>query len=316
MVNNSKPVSEPLRRRVQDAIHELGYRQSLLARALYTKRTMTIAFLVPTISNPFFSEVLRAVEETAHANNYSVFVGCTNGDPAKVEFYKDRLIALGVDGVLAVLSWDIVNGDLINALREHNIPVVGVAGSRIIPDIDCFVSDDVGAGEQAARYLVGLGHRQIAFIGAKESQTTELRYAGLSRALSELGIEPDPRLLVQVQGYGENDAGLAISELFMQNSSFTAVVAFNDVMALGALCALEDQGFKVPGRISVVGFDDTVSAYARPRLTTVACPKEELGVQGVTKLLARIEGDDSAPTINRLPTRVVVRDSTHSVQPA
>jgi DNA-binding LacI/PurR family transcriptional regulator len=183
----------------------------------------------------------------------------------------------------------------------------------VVDGIDCFVSDDIGAGEQAARYLVGLGHRNIAFIGTAESQTTYLRYEGVKRALAQLGVEPDPRLLIQVEGYGEDDAAQAVSELIMQNSNFSAIVAFNDVMALGALGALEDQGVAVPERVSVVGFDDTISAYARPRLTTVACPKEDLGIQGVSKLLTRIHGDDSPPQVIRLTTRVVARESTRRV---
>jgi DNA-binding LacI/PurR family transcriptional regulator len=312
VVNNSKPVSEPLRQRVQEAIEALGYRQNLLARALYTKRTMTLAFLVPSIENPFFAEVLRAVEETAHANNYSVFVGSTNGDRAKVEFYRDRLIALGVDGVLTVLSWDVVSSDLIPALQAYEIPVVGVAGSRTLANIDCFVSDDFGAGEQAARYLLGLGHRQIAFIGSKDSQTTVLRYEGVKSALSKSDIEPDPSLLITVDGYEEADGSRAVSELIVQNSEFTAVVAFNDVMALGALSAFEDQGLSVPERLSVISFDDTISGYTRPRLTTVVCPKHDLGAKGVAKLLARIEGDDSPPQIHKLPTRILARESTRS----
>lgn len=309
VVNNSKPVSDRLRGQVLEAIEALEYRQNLLARALYTKRSMSLAFLVPSIANPFFSSVLRSVEETAHRKGYSVFLGSTNGDPEKVEFYKDRLLAMAIDGVIAVLSWDLVSTDLIDTLRDKGTPVVGVAGSRLVPEIDCFVSDDVAAGKQAARYLVGLGHRSIAFVGAIDSQTTALRYEGVRQALAELGIESDPRLLVQVQGYAEADAFEAISQLVMNNVKFSAVVAFNDVMAIGVLGALQDQGFAVPGDVSVIGFDDTVSAYTRPKLTTVACPKEDLGEQGVLRLLERIEGDKSEPQVHRLPTTLIVRES-------
>ncbi|HHW08442.1 MAG TPA: LacI family transcriptional regulator [Firmicutes bacterium] len=310
VVNNNKPVSTPLRRRVLTAIEELGYRPNLMARALQTRKSGNLAFLVTSIANPFFTSVLQAVENAAIKKGYCVFVGNTEGDQSKVAFYKERIPAMGVDGLLVVLSWDIAASDLIQTFLRQKIPVVGVAGSRVTPAIDCFVSADEAAGEQAARYLIGLGHRHIAFVGAKDSETTRLRYGGVRKALAELGMEEDPRLLVLADGYSERDAYEAVGTLIGRNVSFTAIVAFNDVMAHGVLNALIDQGLSVPERVSVVGFDDTVSQYTRPKLTTIACPSRELGEKGLEKLLARLEGDDSPPQIYHLPTRLIVRQST------
>ncbi len=313
VLNASARVSDGTRARVRAAISEMGYRPNLVARALNTKRTRCLAFLVPSISNPFFSSVLRAVERTAHRSGYIVFVGNSEGDPSNVGSYKERLLDMQVDGVLTVLSWDLVSGDLIPTLGAHGIPVVGVAGSRTVDGIDCFVSDDVAAGEIAGKYLLGLGHHAIAFLGATDSHTTELRYQGLCRVLERAGATPDPSLMVRVPGYEEEDAARAVEELIMRNASFSAVIAFNDVVALGALNALEDHGFSVPGRISLVGFDDTVSAYSRPKLTTVACPKEQLGEQGVRRVLERIAGRvPEAATVHRLPVRLVARASTRA----
>ncbi len=310
VVNGSKPVSPALRERVLASVSELGYRPNLVARALQTRKTKSLAFLVTSIANPFFTAVLRSVEATALKNGYCVFIGNTEGDQSKVAFYKERILAMGVDGLVAVLSWDIATSDLIPTFLAHKIPVVGVAGSRVRPEIDCFVSADEAAGEQATRYLAGLGHRHIAFVGAVESETTRLRYRGMCKALTELGIECDSRLLVQVGGYGESDAYAAVTALLTRNVPFTAIVAFNDVMAHGVLNALLDQGLSVPERVSVVGFDDTVSQYTRPKLTTVACPSRALGEQGLLKLIARMNGDDSPPATHFLPTELVVRQST------
>ncbi len=310
VINNSKPVSAKLRSRVEAVIHEMDYRPNLIARALFTKHTQNLAFLVPSITNPFFSTVLRYVENTAHARGYAVFVGSTEGDPAKVQSYSRHMQAMGIDGLLAVLSWDMVSSPLIPALLEHGLPVVGVAGGRIIPEIDCFVIDDVGAGEQAARYLFGLGHRDIAFLGVVDSQQTALRYEGVKRALVQNGLEPDPHLLVQVEGHDEEHALKAVSQLVMSNTAFTAVIAFNDMMALGALSALDELGFAVPDDVSVIGFDDTVSGYSKPKLTTVACPKQALGEQATARLMARIEGYAEPPATYRLPTELVARQST------
>jgi len=313
VLNSGAHVSDRTRARVHAAIAEMGYRPNLVARALNTKRTRCLAFLVPSISNPFFSSVLRSVERTAHASGYSVFVGSSEGESSDVQAYKERLLDMQVDGVLTVLSWDLVSGDLIETLDAHGIPVVGVAGSRTVDGIDCFVSDDVAAGEMAGKYLLGLGHRAIAFLGATDSHTTELRYAGLRQAMAHVGIEHDPALLVCMPGYGEEDAARAVEELIIRNVPFTAVIAFNDVGALGALNALEDHGFSVPGRISLMGFDDTISAYSRPKLTTVACPKTELGEQGVRRILERIAGQGpETRAVHRLPVRLVARASTRA----
>lgn len=316
VINGTKPVSDRLRKRVEEAIEALDYRPNLVARALHTKSTKSLALLVPSIANPFFSALVEAAEETAHDSGYSVLVGSTGGDRQKADSYLERMLTMGVDGLLIVLSWDIVSSPLVDVFRRRGIPVVGVAGARMVEDIDCLVSDDVGAGEQAARYLVGLGHRSIAFIGASESHTSNLRYQGVKRALDALGIPEDPRLVVNASGYADEDARLAMSQLLASGCQFSSVIAFNDVMAVGVLNALEDQGIRVPQHVSIVGFDDTFSQYARPRLTTVACPKETLGEQAVKRLLARIEGDGQPTAHKYLPTRLIVRESTRALSEA
>lgn len=312
VINGSRPVSDELRKRVQQAIAELDYRPNLVARALYTRRTQSLGLLVPSITNPFFAAVVKAAEETAHEKGYAVFVGNTDGDPAKSRAYADRMLAMGVDGLLVVLSWDVVASGLIETFRSRGVPVVGVAGGRLVPDIDCFVSDDVGAGKQAANYLISLGHRNIAFIGAEQSKTTELRYTGAMQAFAEAGIEADERLLIRVTGYTSADAAAAVSQLLARGVAFTGLLVFNDVMAVGALDALESQGLSVPEQVSICGFDDTVSVYSRPRLTTVACPSEALGRSAVGRLLQRIGGDKAPPEVHTLPTKLIVRESTRA----
>ncbi len=114
VINGSRPVSDELRRRVEQAIAELNYRPNLVARALYTRKTQSVGLLVPSITNPFFAAVVKSAEETAHEKGYAVFVGNTDGDPEKSRAYADRMLAMGVDGLLVVLSWDIVESGLID----------------------------------------------------------------------------------------------------------------------------------------------------------------------------------------------------------
>lgn len=242
-----------------------------------------------------------------------MFVGNTDGSPEKVAFYRDRLLALGVDGLLVALSWDITVSDLIPVFCSRHVPIVGVTGARPVPSIDCFLADDVEGAAQACRYLLGLGHRDIAFIGVKDSETTGRRYRGYCQALVDAGCDPPKELFVQTPGYGEDDAYEGVRDLIARNIPFTAIMAFNDVMALGALNALEDQGLAVPERVSVVGFDDTIAAYTRPKLTTVAYPVHELGQTAVERLIARVDGDSSPPALcDDWPPRLVVRQSTRA----
>lgn len=316
VINNNRPVSARLRRRVEEAIAELDYRPNLVARALFTKRTQSLGFLIPSIANPFFASMVQAAERAAHKKGYAVFVGNTDGDIDKANAYGERLLSMGVDGVMATLTWDIVESELVETLRQKKVPFVGVAGGRPLPDSDCFVSDDEAAGTLAGRYPIGLGHRHIAFVGAPNSRTTELRSYGVQQALVEAGISVDPRLTVQAEGYAEEDAGRAVLQLLSHGVPFTAVVAFNDVMGIGVLTALETQGLSVPQHISVVGFDDTVSVYARPRLTTVACPKVSLAQLATERLIELIEKGHTEPAVQRLPVQLIVRESTRAVPAA
>ncbi len=316
VINRNKPVSAPLRERVERAVAELHYRPNLAARALHMPRARTLAFLLPSVSNPFFSDMVMAVEAAAHEHGYGVFVGTSGGDPAKVAFYRDRIPAMAIDGVLVAMSWDMLSGDLIPALRAHGVSVVGIGGSRSMPDIDCFSGDDVDAGRKVGRYLLALGHRRIAFLGPADSEAAALRRQGLAESLQEQGAEPDDALWMQVRGHGERQGYRGTEELLARNVHFSALVGFNDLAALGALSALEDQGFRVPERISVVGFGDTVSAFSRPKITTVAYPKEAMVRSALNRLLQRIEGSDDAPELRRFPVELRIRQSTRAAATA
>jgi LacI family transcriptional regulator len=230
-----------------------------------------------------------------------------------VAFYRERIPAMGIDGVLAVLSWDLVSGDLVPALRARGVAVVGVGGSREVPEIDCFIADDRDAGRRVGRYLSALGHTQVAFLGPPDSEAAALRFQGLAETLAAQGAEPSAELVVQLQGHGEAEGYRGAEDLLGRNARFSALVAFNDLAALGALGALEDQGLRVPERVSVVGFGDTVSAFSRPKITTVSYPKEAMVRAALGRLLQRIEGAGDAPRVQRLPVALAIRESTRAI---
>ncbi len=310
VINKNKRVSPELTRRVQQAIEELNYRPNRLAKALAKKRTHVIGMMVPTIDNPFFPRLIRSVENTAASHGYSLFICNTDGSPERVRRYADRLIEDQVDGVLISLTWELADRKVIDSFLGAGIPVVGVAGARTVEGIDCVIPDDVIGAYSGTLHLISQGHESIAFIGIRESMTTTLRMKGMMRALEEAGLKFSDKLCILGEGYTQDAAYELGRELLDRGEPFTAILAYNDIFAVGVLNALADAGIDVPGDVSIISFDDTVSYYARPKITTIAINKEELGALAARRLCARIEGDDSPPRTLMLPPSIIVRDST------
>ena len=306
VVNGSRPVRPEVRQRVEEAIRELGYRPNRLARALQTRRSRTLALVVPSLGNPLFVRLADAVETACHRSGYALFVASSQGRPARVREQAERLMGLGVDGVLAALAWDVVEGLPWAELAARGVPVVGAAGTRVVPAVDRFVVDDEDAGRLAGEHLRELGHRVVGFLGVADSLATEVRSRGVAA-----GLGPGGRLVCsEALGHGEAEGAAATRELLRRAADLTAVVALNDAMAVGALEALREAGRPVPGRVSVVGFGDTVAAFAHPKLTTLAYPTDALGEQAVERLLARLHGRADPPQVCRAAARLLVRAST------
>ena len=215
-----------------------------------------------------------------------------------------------MDGVLLSLTWELADRKVVDPFLEAGIPVVGVAGARTVEGIDCVLPDDVIGAYSATLHLISQGHESIAFIGIRESMTTSLRLKGMQRALEEAGLPFAEALCVLGEGYTQDAAYELAQELLRREKRFSAILAYNDIFGVGVLNALADAGIDVPGDVSLISFDDTVSYYARPKITTIAINKEELGVLAARRLCARIEGDESPPRTLMLPPSIIVRDST------
>lgn len=313
VINGTKQVSPELRERVLKAIEKLNYRPNLLARALLADRSGLIAAFVPSVANPFFSDLLDAIEQVAYENEYSVFICTTHGLDERVRYYRERLLGLNIDGALVTLTYDIVASDLISQFSENGIPVVGVGGGRLVDGIDCFVPDDYQAGRDVGGYLYGIGHRRIGYIGPapKESRTSSLRYTGLCRAAEERDGEEEMQVFLCPCGYTVDSVYQAMVQLLSSNANCTAIVCYNDVLASGVMETLHDQGFNIPEEISVVGFDDTVAIHSRPRLTTMSINRRQLAELATRRLFDRInDRAPEEPEHQRIPMQLVVRQST------
>jgi LacI family transcriptional regulator len=302
--------------KVRAAIAELGYRPNLLARSFRRRVTHTVGLLVPDNSNPFFAELARATEDAGFAEGYSVVLCNSDLSAEKMAAYVDVLLAKQVDGLILASSGLIADGDggeaaELDRIRAAGVPCVVVDRDLDGAPIDQVLVDNFAGGRLAGEHLTGLGHRRIAcIVGPNDLTPSAGRVAGFQAALAEHGLAVASA--AWARGNGRPGGGAAAAtELLARGADFTAVFAFNDQMAAGAIGALLRAGRRVPADISVVGFDDIPQAAAMfPAITTVAQPLAELGELGARLLLDRIARPAEPWRRVTLPTRLVAREST------
>ncbi len=304
------PVAPETRRRVEAAIDQLGYVPDRAARTLRTRKTLTIAAVIPDITNPFYPAFVRGIQDSAGEAGYDLLVANTDGDAAK-EARALRLLQDGrVDGVVAVF-FHLSARDL-RPLLERQVAIVrfeaGPKATGALPLDNLFV-DNAAAARDAVAFLIGRGHRRIGLIGGRGGPRHP-RELGYRRALAEHGLAADRRLVREtsfVQGGGYE----AMRELLALAAPPTAVFAVNDLLALGALVALREAGLSAPANVAVVGFDNIpVAELVAPPLTTVAQFPERLGARAAELLLERLAG--AAPAGGRceeMPYQLIVRES-------
>ncbi|GAB3660760.1 LacI family DNA-binding transcriptional regulator [Glycomyces tarimensis] len=292
------------RTRVLEAARRLGYRPSRVARALTTGRTHNLGFIVADISNPFFPPMIKAAEHTARARDYHLFIADASEDPA-IEAELVDALAKQVDGV--VLCGPRIANAKIERLSE-TIPIALV--NRKVTGIPSVTMDVVDGARVAIRHLLDLGHRKIAYVaGPRQSWTnSQIRRTVTATAAGEAAVT------ILGPNTPNEDAGLAVAEQIVSTGA-TAVLAYNDLLAIGLMEGLHSLGVNVPGDVSVIGIDDTVLArLARPRLTTIIVPTADAGTAAVDLLLQYTSedtelGSRTAGHIS-LPTKLTIRDST------
>lgn len=298
-------VSEETRLRIHEVVKRLGYTPNALARNLRTARTRLIVALVPDISNPFFSEVIRGIEQVAYETGYSVLLGETQSNLVREQAYAEMVAARQADGIITMF---------------HRIPTVPGGGRLPLvnaceyvrdSEISSVYIDNVAAARAAVDYLVMLGHRDIAFVaGPSSSPICVDREVGYHQALEQAGIVFN-EALTAVGDFSIEAGERAIERFLVQGQAFSAVFCSNDEMAIGAMRALISHGLRVPEDVSVVGFDDIrFSRYTSPSLTTVAQPKNALGREAMTLLLELLNDPDVPPRKRVLSADLVVRGST------
>jgi len=289
-LTGKRPVSATAQARVRTAIDELGYSGNALARGLRTQRTLTIALVVPDITNPFYPVVARGVQDAVTEAGYQVVVCSTDGDPGREAAFVRDMVARSVDGIILGLLHmpSAVLGSLVD--RDLRIVLLGHHAGHQLGD--SVTSDNRVSVAEATRHLIAAGRTRIAFVGGEhEAGPGDERQAGYEDALLGAGIPLDPAL-VSTTGYMRVSGSSAISQLLADGVVFDAVVAVNDLAAIGVLDALRAAGRTVPGDVAVVGFDDIDAAsLVHPSLTTIDNRAYEKGTLCGRLLIQRISGE-------------------------
>ncbi len=309
VINGASNVRASTREMVEQAIADLHYVPSVVARSLRSKRTYALALVLPDITNPFWTTVARGVEDAAQNGSYSVLLCNTDESPAKQHRYLDMIVSQRVDGVI-IAPYDSDAENLIR-LRERDIPTV-VVDRRIQGwEVDSVYGDSVSGACALANHLIGLGHKRIAMItGPHGTSTAEDRLEGYQMALEQAGLAFDPTLVKR--GEYRAASGLRLmTELLEHPSPPTAVVTANNLIAMGAFEALRQRKMSVPQDIALVTFDDLpeISRFF-PFFTVISQPAYEMGREAARLLLSRLDaGNLLDPRCVILPTQLVMRVS-------
>ncbi|MCY0899319.1 MAG: LacI family DNA-binding transcriptional regulator [Firmicutes bacterium] len=308
VLRGSKRVSDITRRKVEEAIRQLGYRPNAVARSLRTHESRAIGLVVPDITNPFYADIAQGVTLEARDNGYTVVLVTADEAYESVMEAARTLVDRQVDGmVFTNIGWDYPMPD--RAIEGVPYVMVNRHGNPVRAD---YVGVDNYAGAlDAMQHLVDLGHRCIAFIGGMEnSSASQRRLEGYLAAVRQWQLAADPDL-VQF-GHLRYDKALSLAtQLPDKHRHLTAIFAADDMMAMGVLDGLDEIGLRVPEDISVVGFDGIwPGALSRVQLTTVAQPREEIGREAMRLIRQRIHGFDGEPQVIQLPYRLAIRKST------
>jgi len=311
VINNSRYVRPETRQRVLEAIDKLRYRRDGVARSLRRSSTGTIGLMISDISNPFFSDLVRGVEDAVYGANkgYNLVLCNTDEDPSKERLYLDVMLEKRIDGLIMAPVGG--NRGTLAGLIDDGFPVVFV--DRDLPDLlaDSVMVDNRKAAFELIGHLNGLGHRKIALMHAElTADSIEERLTGYRLALETAGIAVDPGLLFH-SGSSIADARAAALAFIDSGKDVSAVFCTNNFMTLGFLQAMNDRGMKCPDDLAVVGFDDFPWASAfHPQLTVVAQPAAAIGKEGVSLMLARLAAEAPVEPVRRvLKAQLVVRES-------
>jgi DNA-binding LacI/PurR family transcriptional regulator len=309
VLNNStasRSLPQQTRNRILAAARELNYRPNFFARSLRVKRTYTIGVITEEIGDPYVGMVISGIEQYLRQRDFFFLVVAHRYDPQLLKTYSHLLLERGVEGFITV-------GTSIS--EPPGLPTIAVSGHRPVKGVTNLILDHQSAAQMALMHLKNLGHHKIAVMkGPASSSDSEDRWQAIVQASDELGISINPELVIRLKGDAvPPDLGYVFAQRFLarNHGSFTALFAYNDTSAIGAIRAIHEAGLRVPDDISVVGFDDIESAaYNNPAITTVRQPLQKMGELAARTLLNQIENVETYVSEITIEPEFVVRNST------
>ncbi len=311
VLNNApnRSIPEATRQRVREAAKQFGYQPSHVARSLQGKRTHTIGILLPELGDGYHSQVLSGAADVFMKEGFFFFTAHHRHRKDLVAEYPAMLHSRGVEGILAIDT---------HLESAPTSPTVTVAGHSTLPAVANVILDHERAAELALGHLYRLGHRRIAYMrGQLFSSDSRSRWNATMHVAKSLGLDVQPELIINLdKDSNAPDVGYhGIQNVLLRRKDFTAVLCFNDVAAIGTVRSLYDAGLRVPGDVSVLGFDDIpAAAYYTPRLTTIRQPLQQMGAAAATLLLQKIAGSKVKET-TRIEPELVIRESTAKANP-
>jgi LacI family transcriptional regulator len=296
--------------RVLAAARELGYTPNPIARSLKTNRSFTVAVMLPDLTNPLFPPMVRGIEDALGEAGFTALIANTDNHPDRARAALETMRIRQADGCIAATA---TRDDGLLADAAGELPTVLINRRLMSHAIPAVCADDRSGVRQAVEHLAALGHERIAHVAGPQWLSTGAdRHEAFVQALRGVGLDPDPELIVFGEGFTEKQGARSLHSLLDAERGFTALVAGNDLMALGCYDALADRGLTCPEDVSIVGFNDMPFADKfSPPLTTVRIPHYEMGRRAAELLLERIESDGTAPGEDIvLPVELVLRAST------
>jgi len=327
IVLNNAPLARYIapttRQRIEETAKRLGYRPNAMARFLRSKRSQSIGLLFFDVTDPFCTPILRGIENALYPLGYLPIFADAHNQRERFERYLEMLLERHVDGLIVVANWLFVDIHLLADLNKREIPAATIGweipGSRV----SSVMVDNEAGGRLALEHLFQRGHRRIAIIrGPKRLIDSGPRWRGIQKFAQSVKLELDSNLILQLPDVFDANAsfeqGYRLTEELLQSKrKFTALLAFDDLTALGAIRALAKSGIRVPEECSVTGFDDVaISSLSAPSLTTVRQPLETMGAAAVSIVMDAIkagrENREWSAVSQKLHPELVIRDSTRS----
>lgn len=309
VINKTRFVAEDTTKLVWDAIQQLNYSPSAVARSLKVNTTKSIGMMITTSETPYFAEIVHSVEEYCYQQSYSLFLCNTQNNFQKISNHLDMLVKKRVDGILVMCSEYTQDSKDLFA-HFTTLPIVVMDWGPNNSNMDVIQDNSFEGGYLATKYLIDSGHKKIGIIaGDLDKTTAKTRYDGYVKAMEEAKLPINQNWVLE--GHFEPEDGFeCMNKILIQDELPTAVFCCNDVMALGAISAIGEKGLSVPEDISIIGYDDIhASRFYAPPLTTVHQSKMRLGIMAIDLLIARMTDKNKEPARIEMHPELIIRKS-------